>query len=296
MNTIIEESDPLNPITYTGNIIASNTSELQTWTILNTDEGEHLFINNQLQSCSSDEVIYHEMFVHSLMIGCKDDANILILGGAEGCVLREVLKWPISSVTQVDWDESLVSYFINNGSHWNNGSYNDPRVTSIISEAYSWLLNCQEKYNYVFIDLLDPSEDVEFFLKILNAVNRILMPNSYLSINVGVIRTCETPACKIAPEIKTIFTNSNFVALKINVPSFKEEWGFLMITPKYWNYKIHENLPMSLKYFTHQKLFDGIKWSSNYPSILTDFWKDEPKKLVANHSPYYLDFEEHYGR
>ena len=86
---MLELSDIENPISYTGTIITSHASSLQRWCIMDTkteEEGELLFIDNQLQSSKKDEYIYHEMFVHSLMIGCRSPSRILILGGGEGCV------------------------------------------------------------------------------------------------------------------------------------------------------------------------------------------------------------------
>ena len=101
MNTIIEITNPFEPIEYKGTIIASKKSKLQEWCILDTEGSEHLFINNTLQSCKSDEVIYHETFVHSLMSGSKNISKVLILGGSEGCMAREVLKRGVSKVTRL---------------------------------------------------------------------------------------------------------------------------------------------------------------------------------------------------
>jgi spermidine synthase len=296
MDIIIETSDPQNPIKYTGTIIASNSSQLQTWKLLKNSEGELLFIDNQLQSCNNDETLYHEMFVHSLMTGCKNDSKVLILGGSEGCMIREVLKWPIHSVTQVDWDESIVSYFKNNGLSWNNKSYDDPRVTSIISDAYIWLMNCQEKYDYIFIDLLDPLEQTsDIHLNILKQAKRCLSEGGNLSINAGVVRHTYTPACSLADTMKNIFVDSNFVALRVSVPSFKEEWCFLMVTNRLWSYRINENLPDGLKYYTRDKLISSVRWSDKYPHSISSFWKDGPKKLVQESRGYQIDFVNQYG-
>jgi spermidine synthase len=152
MVVIIEKSDPNKPIEYTGSLLASGNS-VQQWSILKEESGnELLFIDNQLQSSKDDEAIYHEFFVHSLMIGSKKGSKVLILGGSEGCMLREVLKWKdIESVVQVDWDESLTDYFKDKGSSWNNNSYADSRVSIVNDDALEWLKNCDTTFDCIFI-------------------------------------------------------------------------------------------------------------------------------------------------
>ena len=53
--------------------------------------GLHLFLDGTTQTVESDERIYHESLVHSAMLAHPLPRNVLILGGGEGAVLREVL-------------------------------------------------------------------------------------------------------------------------------------------------------------------------------------------------------------
>lgn len=64
------------------------------------------------------------MLVHSLLAGLPQRKRVLILGGAEGCTLREVLKYKdVEAVVMVDWDEALCDYFKVSGSiQWNQGA------------------------------------------------------------------------------------------------------------------------------------------------------------------------------
>ena len=70
--------------------------------------GKMLFLDGVLQSTTKDEVIYHNALVHPLMSSLKSRKSILILGGGEGATAREVLRWPVESVTMVDYDQELV--------------------------------------------------------------------------------------------------------------------------------------------------------------------------------------------
>lgn len=269
VTTLIEISDPLNPITYTGKLIASNKTDIQEWCILETDEeGEMLFINNTLQSSKNDEVMYHEMFVHSLMNGCRRPKNVLILGGSEGCMAREVLKWDVEAVTQVDWDMSLVSYFKGPGSSWNSNSYDDSRVSVITSEALEWLNGCSQKFDCIFIDLFDPTaENCDFINTIVNKCKRLLSDGGGLSVNAGAYS-------------KLIMGVDNFDGIvKCIVPSFKEDWTFLMVLPKLWSVYINEkNLPY-VKYYSRDILIKSLV----------------PKKLTPPASPNFVEVGVNYG-
>jgi len=293
MKVVIEVTDPNNPIRYEGTEIISKVSEVQKWCILNTEGSEHLFINNTLQSSKADEMIYHEMFVHSLMSGCKNKSSVLILGGSEGCTLREVLKWNVDKVTQVDWDASLVSYFKGDGSSWNSNSYDDPRVTVVISDALEWLHKCNEKYDCILIDLFDPTDvSLGVIEEIIKDCKRCLNPWGSLSVNAGAARS--KSANLLALSIKNIFTRGKeFAAVRCSVPSFKEDWVFLMVVSTLWSVIIHEAKLPEMKYYNRNNLLISLQWDKKEYPILNDFWK--PKKLTTFGETRISDLKAYYG-
>ncbi|MFH2093690.1 MAG: spermidine synthase, partial [Pseudomonadota bacterium] len=62
-----------------------------------------LFLNGNLQFCSTDEARYHEPLVHPVMNLAPVKSKVLILGGGDGCALREVLKYKaVKEVLLVD--------------------------------------------------------------------------------------------------------------------------------------------------------------------------------------------------
>ncbi|THB74957.1 MAG: polyamine aminopropyltransferase [Desulfobacteraceae bacterium] len=68
-----------------------------------------LFLNGNLQFCSLDEVRYHEPMVHPIMHLVPVRKRVLILGGGDGCALREVLKYDdVESVLLVDLDPVMT--------------------------------------------------------------------------------------------------------------------------------------------------------------------------------------------
>lgn len=284
METVVEISDSNFPLTYRGNLIAKHESPNQKWIIIeHIDHGEMLFIDGQHQSSLMDEHYYHESFVHSLMTGLSDPKKVLILGGAEGCLAREVLRYTsVETVHQVDWDESLVEHFKSpSGIHWNNGAYADPRLHVFCEEALGWLEKCNETYNAIFVDLLDPSKtNLPFLQNILKHCRKKLHYKGGLAVNAGLVNKeskGKTFACDLAVYMREEFREGfQRVALKKYVPSYLGEWGFLMIVPKIWSNLIHSRMILKgLQDFSKDILIHNLMWSVSYPSELRNFWKDE---------------------
>ncbi|NOX35365.1 MAG: polyamine aminopropyltransferase [Deltaproteobacteria bacterium] len=69
-----------------------------------------LFLNGNLQFCSTDEQRYHEPMVHPVMNIVPVRTKVLILGGGDGCALREVLKYKdVKQVLLVDLDPEMTN-------------------------------------------------------------------------------------------------------------------------------------------------------------------------------------------
>lgn len=293
--TVCETSDPENHLEYTGTLLASNTNSLQSWKILDTKEnGEMLFINDIHQSSKKDEYYYHEMFVHSLLFGIASPKTVLVLGGSEGCMAREILKWDsVKRVVQVDWDESLLNYFKVNGYTWNSNVYENPRLEVIVADAFKWIQTCNEQFDAIFIDLFDPSNnELQVFQNLIIECKKRLSPYGGLSVNAGIVKKEHTPACILANFIRDSYTEPKYhrVAVKMFVPSFEGTWVFLQVVPRLWSSSIHDSrVPDNTRYFTKINLLDSIQWSSEYPKELRDYWLpyDTNQIVCKKLTPYF---------
>jgi spermidine synthase len=272
---------------------ARNSPTGQDWSVVDTKgQGETLFINGELQSCKKDEYIYHEMFVHSLLQGCQNPERVLILGGAEGCMLREVLRWSsVKQVTQIDWDEPLVEFFKSMGSSWNGGAYKDPRLKLLCLDAFEWIKQTTETFDAIFVDFMDP-KDSETLVPLLELLKGILNPNGGISINAGQVHISArgpTPALLLATSMRKIFPDPLFgrVAMKVCVPSFLGEWCFLMITSHQWSSNISRSTytPKALRRFTFLELTQCTRWTSDYPEELVNFWIKESNEMAKKLTP-----------
>ena len=99
-----------------------------------------LFLNGNLQLCSTDEARYHESLVHPAMALAGRPRRVLILGGGDGCALREVLKYKfIKEITLVDLDPAVTGLA---GTHplltrLNNNAFQNARVTALTAQGIS---------------------------------------------------------------------------------------------------------------------------------------------------------------
>ncbi|MDT8445992.1 MAG: polyamine aminopropyltransferase [bacterium] len=90
-------------------IIFSHTSRYQHIVMTKNRRGElDTYINGHLQFSSRDEAIYHEFLVHPVMAASDNPKRVLVMGGGDGLAVRELLRWPIESVTLVDLDPEMV--------------------------------------------------------------------------------------------------------------------------------------------------------------------------------------------
>ena len=98
-----------------GYLIASKRTPYQVLQVIKTKElGKMLLLGGDesmvVQFSEKDEKYYHEAVVHPAMALSPSIKNILVIGGADGGVLREVLKHPVGKITLVEIDEDVMSF------------------------------------------------------------------------------------------------------------------------------------------------------------------------------------------
>ncbi len=145
---------------YKDKIVYSKQTKYQKLVITKWKEWHSLYINGNQQLSSFDEFMYHEPMVHLPMNLINKKANILILGGGDGCIAREVFKYEdVEKVTLVDLDEEMLALGEDSPIliDLNKGAMNNPKLTSIAKDAFTFLERTKESYDAIFIDLPDPN-------------------------------------------------------------------------------------------------------------------------------------------
>lgn len=192
-----------------------------------------LFINGNIQFSSRDEYRYHEMLVHTVVSAARTHDKILVLGGGDGLVARELLKYDdIEEIIVVDLDPAMTDLARTNPLlvALSNNAMNDERVTVINQDAFKFLEASKALYPVIIIDLPDPNNET---LSKLYSTAFYKLVKQHLTRD-GAFITQATSPYFVRQSYWTIVTtieSNDFqvLPLRTHVPSFGE-WGFVLGT------------------------------------------------------------------
>ena len=211
-----------------------------------------LFLNRNLQFSSLDEARYHETLSTSALSSVANPKRVLIMGGGDGLLARDVLKYPsVEHITLVDIDEVMTNLAKTNHllTDINQHSLHDPRVSIVNQDAFQFAFSTKDKYDVVLIDLVDPSNEKLAKLyseQLYRQIDNILTER-------GVMVTQATSSFfsphafyMVANTIKLSHPERYVTAFSVNVPSFGE-WGFVLSAPQA-EVVASQPLPKNLRY------------------------------------------------
>lgn len=145
---------------YPDKVIYSKSSKYQRLVVTKSEHETRLYLNGNLQFSSRDEYRYHEALVHVGLAALSKPRKVLILGGGDGLAMREVLKYPsVESITLIDLDEAVTKLFSESEvfSKMNDNSFDSEKVRVINTDAFTWLRQTEEKFDFIAVDFPDPS-------------------------------------------------------------------------------------------------------------------------------------------
>ncbi|MCB1617060.1 MAG: polyamine aminopropyltransferase [Pseudomonadales bacterium] len=119
--------------------------------------GRVMALDGAVQTTEKDEFIYHEMMTHVPILAHGNVRRVLIIGGGDGGMLREVLRHPgIEHVTQVEIDQQVIEMCKTYFPKHSCGAYDDPRVNIVIDDGLNFIKTNTEKFDIVITDCTDP--------------------------------------------------------------------------------------------------------------------------------------------
>jgi len=122
----------------------------------NAQLGRVMTLDGVVQTTEADEFIYHEMMVHVPLFAHGSAKRVLIIGGGDGGMLREVLKHPIEHVTQVEIDQTVVDMAKEYLPNHSAGSYDDPRLNLVIADGMDYVRESNGQFDVIISDSTDP--------------------------------------------------------------------------------------------------------------------------------------------
>ena len=119
--------------------------------------GRVMALDGAIQTTQKDEFIYHEMMVHVPLFSHPNPKKVLIIGGGDGGILREVLRHKnVESVTQVEIDGAVIDMCVKYFPEHSSGAYDNPRANIVIDDGFKFVKDCQEKFDVIISDSTDP--------------------------------------------------------------------------------------------------------------------------------------------
>ncbi len=195
--------------------------------------GRCLVLDGKIQSSELDEYVYHEILVHpAILIHPTLPKEALIMGGGEGAVLRELLKYPsIESIVMVDLDKEVVDICRENLPAWHENSFSDKRVELLHMDARQYLEENDRCFDVIISDLTEPVDEGPSYLlftrEFYNILIKRLNPGGALSLQSG---SLSLPLLSSHAAVKnTLECCFNFVhTYHTFIPSFDSSWGFIL--------------------------------------------------------------------
>jgi spermidine synthase len=145
---------------YADEVILSKQTRYQHIVLTRWKDDIRLFLSSHLQFSSRDEYRYHEALVHPGLAAVPAARSVLVLGGGDGLAVREILKYPsIEKITLVDLDPEMTKLFSTNPmlTRLNENSLTSPKLRIINADAFPWLADTSEMFDFVVVDFPDPT-------------------------------------------------------------------------------------------------------------------------------------------
>jgi spermidine synthase len=119
--------------------------------------GRVLVIDGVVQTTEKDEFAYHEMLSHVPILAHGKVKRVLIVGGGDGGVLKQVLRHRgVTSVTVVEIDETVIELCEEYLPSISEGAFKNPRTNLVVDDGFSYLAETTNSYDVIIVDSTDP--------------------------------------------------------------------------------------------------------------------------------------------
>ena len=194
-------------------------------------KGNYWFYYNNINQFSSiDEWLYTEPMVHPVMELSESDKMVLVIGGENGIVAREILKHDVDTLDIIPIDFSLIQVASSNQffTKINKNALLRNKVKIRYANAFRYLYTNEDRYDVILIDVSDPL-DLElnqyYSKEFYELCFRSLHKNGFLVTQGG------SPyfATKAFTAIENTISASNFTTIPLhNQVLSLGEWGWII--------------------------------------------------------------------
>lgn len=169
-----------------------------------SDYGTVLVLDNVIQCTERDEFSYQEMITHLAMNAHPNPKKVLVIGGGDGGVLREVVKHEtVEEAVLCDIDEAVIRL----SKKFLPGmavGFQHPNVKVHVGDGFAFMKEHTNEYDVIITDSSDPDGPAE-----------ALFQKSYFELLHGALReggVITTQGCKLSfypPFLKVFWRRTN---------------------------------------------------------------------------------------
>ncbi len=202
--------------------------------IENENFGRMLFLDNDLQIAENDADIYNHAVVDPIVNAGISMDNVAILGGGDGGILQEILKYGVKKAFLVDIDEEVIDFSKKYLKSICKNGYKDPRTAVVVDDANNFL-DSNKGLDAIIYDLTWHPEafvkvDRKVFLNAIFAkIRKSLKSDGMVTMQCGPEMDRET--MKV---VKSVLSK-NFKDIQLQhvfIPSYCVDWIFASARPK----------------------------------------------------------------
>ncbi|KXK35842.1 MAG: polyamine aminopropyltransferase [Candidatus Omnitrophica bacterium] len=129
------------------------------------DLGRMLVLDGVIQLTEFDEFSYHEMFVHVPMMSHPDPKSVLVVGGGDGGMVRELVKYScLERIDMCEIDGGVVE-LSKRYLPFTSSGLSDPRVRVFLEDGAVFIGNHPGEYDLILVDSSDPIGPAEVLYK-----------------------------------------------------------------------------------------------------------------------------------
>ena len=252
-------------ISLKGKLLYKEKTPYQDLRIYKTERfGNLLLLDGAIQTTEKDEFIYHEMLTHTVMLIHPQPKRVLIIGGGDGGILKEVIKYKdVESIYLVEIDKRVIEISQKYLKTICQKAFEDKRVNIIIEDGAKFVKKTKEKFDIVIIDSPDPVGvakvlfSSKFYKNIFNCLEKdglmirqtgsTILQKSELEDNWKIlnrifpyvwIHLIATPTY-IGGFFSLIVASKKIDLFKIDIDKLEKKFNRLKIKTKYYNPYLH---------------------------------------------------------
>lgn len=180
--------------------------------------GTVMALDGIIQTTERDEFVYHEMLTHVPIIAHGNAKRVLIIGGGDGGILREVCRHQsVEHVTQVEIDQAVIDmckqYLPNHSAE----AFDDPRANIVIADGVEYVTQVEEKFDVIISDCTDPvgPGEVLFSSRFYEGCKRLLNDGGVFVAQNGVPFLQQDEVITTRRRLSPYFNDQNFYTVAV---------------------------------------------------------------------------------